>query len=77
VWNTSIDGAVDNMKPPKDALTSKKSEWKQIEPFYSEVVSDARSVKDAWRNPTAHFRRQDDEFQAKKVLERSAILCET
>jgi hypothetical protein len=27
-------------------------------------------MKDAWRNPTAHFRRQYDEAQAKKVLEK-------
>ena len=69
-WNniiTKIEGAIKRLKPAAKDVTS---EWKQVEPFYSEIVSDIRAIKDAWRNPTAHFRRQYDEMQAKKVLER-------
>ena len=63
-WNAiigKIGAAVSAIKPPKVASTTTKSEWKEFEPFYSEMMSDARAVKDAWRNPTAHFRRQYDE----------------
>lgn len=60
-----VQGAIN-----KKRETMKKPAWKAVEPFYSEAVSDLRSVKDAWRNPTMHFRRTYNGEQAEKVLER-------
>jgi hypothetical protein len=48
--------------------TMNKARWKAVEPFYAEIVSDLRAVKNAWRNPDAHFRRTFDEQGALKVL---------
>lgn len=61
-----IEGAV----KARSASVKPKSRWKRQEPFYSEIVSDLRAVKNAWRNPTAHFRRTYNETQALKVLEK-------
>jgi hypothetical protein len=71
-WNniiTKIEGAV--IQKGKGATAPKaKSEWKKVEPLYNEMISDVRAVKNAWRNPTAHFRRTYNEEQAEKVLRR-------
>src|SRR5262245_32040878 len=48
-----------------------KAEWKEVEHFYSEATSDLRAIKNAWRNPTAHFRRRYDEQEGYKVVERT------
>jgi len=48
-----------------------KVPWKRVEPFYSEALSDLRSVKNAWRNPTMHFTRDYEEEDAKKILDRT------
>ena len=40
-----------------------------MEPFYTEAVLDLRAIKNAWRNPTMHFRRKYDESQALRVYE--------
>lgn len=75
-WNTIITKIEGEVAAKRKIATSptatndQKSEWRKIEPIYSEIISDARAMKDAWRNPTAHFRRQYDEAQAKKVLEK-------
>jgi hypothetical protein len=72
-WNGIITKIENGVAAKKSAAlgtksAKQKSAWKRMEPSYNEVISDARAVKDAWRNPTAHFRRQYDEAQAKKVL---------
>lgn len=56
----------------RDARRAKmtKARWKAVESFYAEVISDLRAVKDAWRNPDAHFRRPFNEPQARKALEK-------
>jgi hypothetical protein len=48
-----------------------KVQWKRVEPFYSEAISDLRSVKNAWRNPTMHFTRHYNEAEARKVFDRA------
>jgi hypothetical protein len=50
-----------------------KVAWKRIEPFYSEALSDLRSVKNAWRNPTMHFNRSYSEDEAKKCFDRTEM----
>ena len=75
-WNaiiTKIEGAVTAKRRTAtgpQASPRTKSNWKRIEPFYNEIISDIRAIKNAWRNPDAHFRRPFDEAQAKKVLEK-------
>jgi hypothetical protein len=49
----------------------KKEQWKRVEPFYSEALSDLRSIKNAWRNPTMHFSRSYDEQDAQKIFDRT------
>jgi hypothetical protein len=60
-----IEGAV--KAKPNPML---KRNWKLWESFYAEALSDLRWIKNAWRNPTMHFRRTYDETQATKVRER-------
>jgi hypothetical protein len=64
-WNTIIV-KVDKAIAANTATTPKKS-WKKREVFYSELVSDIRAMKNAWRNPTMHFRRNYTDEQATKV----------
>ena len=53
------------------ASNADKSRWAKLEPFYSEVLSDVRDMKKAWRNPGFHFRLPPfDEAKAKKVLDK-------
>src|SRR5437899_2779768 len=53
------------------ASAAAKSRWAKLEPFYSEVLSDVRDMKNAWRNPGFHFRLPPfNEPKAKKVLEK-------
>ena len=52
----------------KQTSTPKRS-WSRMEPFYTEAVLDLRAIKNAWRNPTMHFRRKYDESQALRVYE--------
>jgi len=61
----SIESAIDRKR-----AGMRKPAWKSVEAFYDEALSDLRSVKNAWRNPTMHFRRTYTEEQADKVLER-------
>ncbi len=73
--NPDTDTWEDIIKKIDAAINSKRTgmnraAWKKDEAFYAEALSDLRSVKDAWRNPTMHFRRIYDEDQAAKVLER-------
>lgn len=74
MWNGIIIKIEEAIKKKHDAVsgssvtTRTKSNWKKIEPFYSEAIIDIRAMKDAWRNPTAHSRRQYDEDEAKKIL---------
>ena len=80
-WNDiiqKIESAVKNMRVKANQATSTKikSNWKKVEPFYGETISDVRAVKDAWRNPSAHFRRQYDELEAKKVLSKVSDFME-
>jgi hypothetical protein len=53
------------------ATAMAKSNWNKQEAFYSEVLSDVRDMRKAWRNPGFHFRLLPfDEGKAKKVLEK-------
>lgn len=61
-----VQGAVNALQKTKS-----KSDWKRMEPFYNEVISDLRAIQRAWRNPGAHFRRRYDEPEALKVLDRT------
>jgi hypothetical protein len=61
---------VENGIKAKRAAIGNKARWKELEPFYNEVVSDLRAVKNAWRNTDAHFRRSFDEAGSLKVLEK-------
>jgi hypothetical protein len=54
----------------KQAATPNKKSWKTLEPFYSELVSDIKAIKNAWRNPTMHFRRTYTDSQAEKLYTR-------
>jgi hypothetical protein len=54
-WETiigNIQGAITRKR-----TSMNKAAWKGVEAFYDEAVSDLRAVKNAWRNPTMHFRR--------------------
>ena len=61
----SIQGAITRKRTSLD-----KAAWKGVEAFYEEALSDLRAVKNAWRNPTMHFRRVYTEEQAAKVRAR-------
>lgn len=74
-WNaiiTKIEGAI---VPKKKKILGagsprQKSRWARVEPFYNDVISEVRAMKNAWRNPSFHFRRRDfDETKAKEVLD--------
>ena len=79
-WNemmTALQNAIDAKRTAilggskTKAAPIAKSEWAKLEPFYSEVLSDVRDMKNAWRNPGFHFRLKPfDEAKAKKVLEK-------
>jgi hypothetical protein len=68
-WDNII-GKLDGQLEVKRAGMS-KVQWKRTEPFYSEAISDLRSIKNAWRNPTMHFSRRYDDAEAQKVFDRS------
>ncbi len=68
-WNGLIVKIEKAVRDKAAAMPSKKS-WKAQEAFYSEVVLDIKSMKNAWRNPTMHFRRTYTDSQAKKVYQR-------
>jgi len=69
-WNTILEG-MQKAVTTKQANTKKKTHWKlRLEPFYSEVLSDLKAVKNAWRNPTMHFWRTYTEEEARKTYER-------
>jgi hypothetical protein len=61
-----LDGALQAKRAPMTRV-----EWKRVEPFYSEALSDLRSVKNAWRNPTMHFTRSYHEREAQKIFDRT------
>jgi hypothetical protein len=65
-WETIIAAIEGGVNKKRNSLS--KADWKTVEDFYAEAVSDLRSVKNAWRNPTAHFTRTYTEPQAEKVL---------
>jgi hypothetical protein len=67
-WEDIIRRVEEGVAAKRQAMT--KARWKKVESFYAEVVSDLRAVKEAWRNPDAHFRRPFDEAGAQKVLEK-------
>ena len=67
-WNGLIN-KIDSAFKAKQASSPKKT-WKALEPFYSELVSDIKAIKNAWRNPTMHFRRIYSDTQAEKVYGR-------
>jgi hypothetical protein len=67
-WNGLLS-KVENAIKAKQGSTPKKS-WKKVEPFYAELVSDLRAIKNAWRNPTMHFRRTYNDEQAGKIYAR-------
>ena len=67
-WNKLINDIEAGMKAKQ--VSSSKGKWKAIEPFYAEVLSDIRAIKNAWRNPTMHFRRTYTEEQAGKLYSR-------
>jgi hypothetical protein len=67
-WEKVI-GGIEGAISAKRASMARQN-WKRIEAFYDEALSDLRSIKNAWRNPTMHFRRSYDEAQAAKVRER-------
>jgi hypothetical protein len=75
-WNTiitKIEGAITVKRKDAtraEATDDQKSRWRRAQTFYNEIMIDVRAIKDAWRNPTAHFRRQYDETSSKKVLEK-------
>jgi hypothetical protein len=49
-----------------------KSNWNKQEAFCSEVISDVRDMRRAWRNPGFHFRLAPiDESKAKKILDKT------
>lgn len=55
----------------RKAANADRSKWNKLEPFYAEVLSDVRDMKNAWRNPGFHFRLPPfDEPKAKKVLDK-------
>jgi hypothetical protein len=65
-----ITGKFDGQLNVKRAAMN-KVQWKRVEPFYSEALSDLRSVKNAWRNPTMHFTRTYGEQEAGKIFDRT------
>jgi hypothetical protein len=67
-WETMIKGIEEAINRKRAKVD--RSTWKSLEAFYDEALSDLRSVKNAWRNPTMHFRRTYTEEQAQKVLDR-------
>lgn len=67
-WETTIGNIQGAINRKRDTMD--KAAWKRVEAFYEEALSDLRSVKNAWRNPTMHFRRIYTEEQAAKVRER-------
>lgn len=67
-WETII-GNIQGATNRKRTSTS-KAVWKGVEAFYEEALSDLRAVKNAWRNPTMHFRRTYTEEQAAKAMDR-------
>jgi hypothetical protein len=64
-WETLIGKVETGIDAKRSSMNSKR--WRVVEHFYSEIVSDLRAVKNAWRNPTMHFRRTYDEAEAAKV----------
>jgi hypothetical protein len=64
-WETIIGAIESGAKEKRDSFD--KAAWKTVEPFYSEALSDLRSIKDAWRNPTMHFTRTYTNEQADKA----------
>ena len=65
-WNkliTNVDNAIKAKQVPGQ-------DWKPDEQFYSELLSDVKAVKNAWRNPALHFRGVYSPEQAEKVYAR-------
>jgi hypothetical protein len=76
-WNTIITkieggvGAKRKVATDQNAARRVRSNWARVEPYYTELISDARAVKNAWRNPGFHFRRRDfNERTARKVIDK-------
>jgi hypothetical protein len=71
-YNDTWNGLINKIEHGLDAKRASvpKKTWKAIEPFYSELVSDIKAVKNAWRNPTMHFRRTYTDVQAQKIYAR-------
>lgn len=46
----------------------KTSEWKQMEPFYKDLLGDLQMVKIAWRNPTMHIVRKYTPEEAEGIF---------
>jgi len=67
-WEKIIEAIESGVK--KKRVSMAHARWKAVEAFYDESLSDLRSVKNAWRNPTMHFRRSYNEQQASKVRDR-------
>jgi hypothetical protein len=67
-WNGllgRIDAAIKAKK-----VSMPKPKWKASEAFYAEIISDLIAIKNAWRNPTMHFRRSYTDEQAAKIYRR-------
>jgi len=85
-WNEVIQQVESAIGKKKKAILSsdppsreEKSQWIQVEPVYNEVVSEIRAIKNAWRNPGAHYRyrRPYDQRDAKKILDKVGDLMRT
>ncbi|MCI0724285.1 MAG: hypothetical protein L0338_35780 [Acidobacteria bacterium] len=48
---------------------SRLPDWKEQQEFYSQAASHFMTLKDAWRNYTAHARGKYDETEARRILE--------
>jgi hypothetical protein len=66
-WNTLLRNVEDAIAARSGV---KAKTWRKLELFYSELVFDLRAVKNAWRNPTMHFRSAYTDQQAKRVYDR-------
>jgi hypothetical protein len=76
-WNNIIAGVEGGIVRKKKKILGgnpsrpQQIKWAKVEPFYNDIISEVRAIKNAWRNPGFHFRRRDfDEGKSKEVLDR-------
>lgn len=67
-WKTIIDKIDAGVQTKRASMSV--ADWKSVEPFYAEAASDLKAMKNAWRNPTLHFRRAYQPAEAEKVYAR-------